>query len=162
MNARAKQIQAYLCRNGLVPQNFDRPTPSSASAAAALGCSVAEIAKSILLMVGTQPVVVITSGDTKIKSSRLKKAAGLTGKVTFPGAAEVERYTGSPPGGVSPFLLPEGLPVFLDQSLQRYELVYPAAATDSSAVAVTFSKLEELSEGKIVNVCDIQEMTDIH
>lgn len=161
MNARAMQVQAYLSRNGLAPQNFDRPTPCSASAAAALGCSVGEIAKSILLLIGTQPVMVITSGDTRVKSSRLKKAAGLTGKVTFPAAAEVERYTGCPPGGVSPFLLPEELPVFLDQSLQRYERVYPAAATDSSAVAVTFSQLEELSGGKTVDVCDIREMIDI-
>ncbi|MDH4008290.1 MAG: hypothetical protein OEU35_09530, partial [Desulfuromonadales bacterium] len=89
------------------------------------------------------------------------QAAGLTGKVKLPDADEVERYTGYATGGVSPFLLPEGLPVFLDQSLQRFELIYPAAGTDSSAVALSFSLLEELSGGKIVDVCDIQKMTDI-
>lgn len=158
---RAKRVQAYLCRQGLVPQNFTRPTPTSVTAADAVGCSVGEIAKSILLMVGKQPVIVITSGDTKVKGGRLKKAAGLTGKVTLPDADEVERYTGYAPGGVSPFLLPENLPVFLDQSLQRFELIYPAAATDSSAVALSFSLLEELSGGRMVDVCDIQKLTNI-
>jgi len=161
IDLRAKQVQTYLSRQGLVPQNFMVPTSTSAAAAAAVGCSVGEIAKSILLLVGKQPVIVLTSGDTKVKSSRLKQAAGLTGKVKLPDADEVERYTGYAPGGVSPFLLPEGLPVFLDQSLQRFELIYPAAATDSSAVALSFSLLEELSGGKIVDVCDIQKLTDI-
>lgn len=161
MDLRAKQVQAYLSRQGLVPQNFTRPTPTSATAAAAVGCSVGEIAKSILLLVGKQPVIVITSGDTKVKSGRLKKAAGLTGKVTLPDAEEVKQYTGYAPGGVSPFLLPEDLPVFLDLSLQRYELIYSAAATDSSAVALTFTQLGELCGGTIVDVCDIQVLTDI-
>jgi prolyl-tRNA editing enzyme YbaK/EbsC (Cys-tRNA(Pro) deacylase) len=57
--------------------------------------------------------------------------------------------------------LPEDLPVFLDLSLQRYELIYPAAATDSSAVALTFHRLGELCGGTIVDVCDIQALTDI-
>jgi len=161
MDLRAKQVQAYLSRQGLVPQNFTVKTPTSAAAAAVVGCSVGEIAKSILLLVGKQPVIVLTSGDTKIKSGRLKQAAGLSGKVTLPDADKVERYTGYAPGGVSPFLLPEELPVFLDQSLQRFELIYPAAATDRSAVALSFSLLEELSGGKIVDVCDIQELTNI-
>ena len=161
MDLRAKQVQAYLLRQGLVPQNFARPTPTSAAAAAAVGCAVGEIAKSILLLVGQQPVIVIASGDAKVRGGRLKRAAGLTGKVTFPSAETVKQYTGYAPGGVSPFLLPEDLPVFLDQSLQRFELIYPAAATDRSAVALTFSQLEELCGGKVVDVCEIQEPTDV-
>ena len=161
MDLKAKQVQAYLLRQGLAPQNFARPTPTSATAAVAVGCCVGEIAKSILLLVGQQPVMVITSGDTKVKSGRLKKAAGLTGKVTFPSAEAVQHYTGYAPGGVSPFLLPAWLPVFLDRSLQRFALVYPAAATDSSAVALPFSRLVELCGGSIVDVCEIQERADM-
>ena len=100
--------------------------------------------------------MVVTSGDSKVKSGRLKQASGLTGKVRLPDADEVLRYAGFEPGGVSPFLLPEDLPVFLDKSLQRFDIVYPAAATSSSGVAVTFSRLEELSGGQVVDVCDIQ------
>lgn len=155
MDSRALEVQAYLEQEGLKPLNFDQPTPTSAAAAEAIGCSVGEIAKSILMLVGKQAVMVVASGDSKVKSSRLKQATGLTGKVRLPDADEVLRHTGFKPGGVSPFLLPEELPVFIDRSLQRFDIVYPAAATSSSGVAMSFVKLEELSAGVVVDVCEI-------
>ncbi len=158
MDVRAKQVQDYLQGEGLEPLNFEQPTPTSVAAAEAIGCRVGEIAKSILMLVGKQPIMVITSGDTRVKSGRLKQATGLTGKVRLPAADEVLNHTGYKPGGVSPFLLPDDLPVLLDQSLQRFAVVYPAAATNSSGVALTFARLEELCRGKIVDVCDIQEL----
>ena len=158
MDSRAEQVQIYLRNEGLEPLNFDQPTPTSHAAALAIGCTVAEIAKSILMVVGKTPVLVVTSGDSKIKSSRLKKAAGLTGKVRLPDADELLRYTGYRPGGVSPFLLPESLPVFIDKSLQRFTTVYPAAATSSSGVAMNFTHLAELCGGQIVEVCDAQPL----
>lgn len=157
MDSRALEVQAYLKQHGLEPLNFDQPTPTSVAAAEAIGCTVGEIAKSILMLVGKQAVMVITSGDSKVKSSRLKQASGLSGKVRLPDADEVLRYSGFKPGGVSPFLLPEDLPVFVDRSLQRFDIVYPAAATSSSGVAMSFAKLEELSGGLIADVCDIQK-----
>ncbi|NIN34937.1 MAG: YbaK/EbsC family protein [Gammaproteobacteria bacterium] len=160
MDLRAQQVQDYLEREGLEPLNFDQPTPTSVAAAEAIGCHVGEIAKSILMLIGQQPIMVITSGDTRVKSGRLKEATGLTGKVRLPAADEVQNYTGYKPGGVSPFLLPDNLPVLLDKSLQRFAVVYPAAATDSSGVALTFARLEELCSGKIVDVCDIHELKE--
>jgi len=160
MDQRALEVQEYLKQAGLAPLNFEQPTPTSVSAAAAIGCSVGEIAKSILMLVGKVPVMVVTSGDSKVKSSRLKQAAGLTGKVRLPDADEVLRYTGYKPGGVSPFLLPGELPVFLDISLQRFSVVYPAAATSSSGVAMSFNRLVDLCGGQVVDVCDIQGQLD--
>ena len=160
MDQRATAVQSYLKQQGLVPLNFDQPTPTSMAAADAIGCSVGEIAKSILMLVGKQPVLVIASGDSKIKSSRLKQAAGLSGKVTLPEAEDVLHYTGYKPGGVSPFLLPDELPVFLDKSLLRYSIIYPAAATSCSGVAMTFSRLQEMCGGQVVDVCDVVSMTD--
>jgi prolyl-tRNA editing enzyme YbaK/EbsC (Cys-tRNA(Pro) deacylase) len=160
MDSRAREVQAYLQEVGLEPLNFEQRTSTSVAAALAIGCSVGEIAKSILMLVGNQPVMVITSGDTRVKSSRLKQAAELTGKVKLPAADEVLLYTGYMPGGVSPFLLPDDLPVFLDNSLQRFTTVYPAAATNSSGVAMSFSRLEELCGGQVVDVCDVLELTD--
>lgn len=157
MDSRAREVQAYLQEIGLQPLNFNQPTPTSVAAAEAIGCSVGEIAKSVLMLVGSTPVMVVTSGDTKVKSSRLKQASGLTGKVKLPAADEVLLYTGYLPGGVSPFLLPEELPVYLDRSLQRFKVIYPAAATSSSGVAMTFSRLQEICDGQIVDVCDIQD-----
>jgi len=156
MDSRAQAVQDYLREEGLKPLNFDQPTPTSIAAAQAIGCSIGEIAKSILMLVGKTPVMVVTSGDSKVRSSRLKQAAGLSGKVRLPDADEVLNYTGYHPGGVSPFLLPGNLTVFLDQSLKRFPVVYPAAATSSSGVAMSFEQLREMCGGEIVDVCDIQ------
>ena len=157
MDSRAQQVQAYLEQAGHAVDNFTRLTPTSAAAAEAVGCTVGEIAKSILLLVGKQPVLVVTSGDTRVKSGLLKQASGLNGKVTLPDPNEVVRCTGYPPGAVSPFLLPKELPVFLDRSLQRFEKIFPAAGTCSSAVGLSFTRLLELSGARVVDVSGIQE-----
>lgn len=157
---RAHEVQAYLSKAGHAPENFSRPTPTSVAAAEVVGCAVGEIAKSILMLVGKQPVMVVTSGDTRVKSGRLKQATGLSGQVRLPVADEVLHHTGYAPGAVSPFLLPERLPVLLDKSLQRFAVVYPAAGSGSSAVSMSFPQLQALCGGRIVDVCDIQELSD--
>lgn len=157
---RGQEVQLYLSRAGLKPENFTRPTPTSAAAAEVVGCTVGEIAKSILMLVGKQPVMIVTSGDTRVKSGRLKEATGLSGRVRLPVPNEVLHYTGYAPGAVSPFLLPDNLPVLLDTSLRRYEIIYPAAGSASSAVSMSLSRLQELCSGRIVDVCDIQELSD--
>jgi prolyl-tRNA editing enzyme YbaK/EbsC (Cys-tRNA(Pro) deacylase) len=154
---RARQVQSYLEQAGYRVHNFPRPTLTSSAAAEAVGCAVGEIAKSILLLVGQQPVLVVTSGDTRVKSGRLKQASGLSGKVSLPGPEEVVRCTGYAPGAVSPFLLTEELPVFLDRSLQRFREIYPAAGTGSSAVGLSFSRLLELTGARVVDVSEIQQ-----
>ena len=157
MDTKARQVKDYLVKEGLQPQFFPQATLNSVDAANAIGCSLGEIAKSILMVVGTQAVLVVSSGDSKVKSGRLKQATGLTGKVRLPDASEVLHHTGYLPGCVCPFLLPKGLNVFVDTSLQRFNLVYPAAATGNSLVAVSFSRLVKMSSGKIVEVCDIKD-----
>jgi prolyl-tRNA editing enzyme YbaK/EbsC (Cys-tRNA(Pro) deacylase) len=149
-----EDVKALLAPLGLEVRQFAEPTPTVETAAAAVGCTVAEIAKSILLLVGGQPLMVVACGDTKVKSSKLKQAAGLTGKVTFPGPEEVIRLTGYAPGGVCPFLLPAGLPVLLDRSLQRFPVTYPAAGDDHSAVAIDFARLAAVTGGRAAEVCD--------
>jgi prolyl-tRNA editing enzyme YbaK/EbsC (Cys-tRNA(Pro) deacylase) len=114
---------------------------------------VAEIAKSILLLVGGRPVLVVASGDVRVNSSRLKQALGWSGAVRLPAPAEVERFTGYPPGAVSPFLLPQKLPVLLDASLRRFAHIYPAAGNDRSSVGITLDHLQRISGGQLVEVC---------
>jgi prolyl-tRNA editing enzyme YbaK/EbsC (Cys-tRNA(Pro) deacylase) len=149
----ASEVQALLAGEGLTVLRAAVPTRDSASAAAAVGCSVAEIAKSILLLVGGKPVLVVAGGDVRVKSGLLKKATGWSGQVRLPAPDEVVRYTGYPPGAVSPFLLPKGLPVLLDASLQVFPIVYPAAGSDSSSVGIAFEQLQRLSGGRLVEVC---------
>jgi prolyl-tRNA editing enzyme YbaK/EbsC (Cys-tRNA(Pro) deacylase) len=149
----AKEVQELLGREGLAVQRADTPTRDSRSAAAAVGCTVVEIAKSILLLVGNRPVLVVAGGDVRVKSGLLKKATGWSGQVRLPAPDEVVRYTGYPPGAVSPFLLPKVLPVLLDQSLQRFPVIYPAAGDDRSSVGITFDHLQRLNGGRLVEVC---------
>ena len=146
-------VQRFLAAEGLTVLRSTTPTKDSQSAAAAVGCSVAEIAKSILLLVGNKPVLVVASGDVRVKSSLLKLAAGWSGQVRLPAPEEVVRHTGYPPGAVSPFLLPAGLPVLLDTSLQRFPLIYPAAGDDRSSVGITLDHLQRLCGGRLVEVC---------
>lgn len=150
-------IRNFLAPHGLTVLEFDVPTPTAEAAALAVGCSVGEIAKTILLLVGGQPVVVVVSGDRKVSSSRLKQAIGLSGKVHLPAADEVIRYTGYAPGGVCPFLLPTSLPVLIDSSLRRFATVYPAAGTASSGVPLTVDQLLTLTAGRETQVCSAPE-----
>ena len=147
------EVKKYLAEYGIEVREYQQPTPTAEAAAAAVGCTPAEIAKTLLFLIGGKPVAIVTCGDMKVKSSLLKKAAGLSGKVKLPHAAEVSQYTGYLPGGVCPFLLSRELPILLDVSLQRFEKVYAAAGNDYSAVPVTYQQLQQLTGGQAAVVC---------
>lgn len=153
MSAVNDHLKDYLARQGLEVMEFAAVTATAETAAAAVGCTVAEIAKTLLFLIGDRPVAVVTCGDHKVKSSPLKKAAGISGKVRLPDADEVIRYTGYAPGGVCPFLLPAELPVLLDTSMQRFSVVFAAAGNSHSAVPVSFRQLEEITGGSPASVC---------
>lgn len=140
-------VATFLKKHGLQAIEYPEETPTVESAAAAIGCSQAEIAKSVLLLVGETPLVVVAAGDRKVNSSLLKRAAGLSGRVRLPGSDQVAQLTGYPAGGVCPFLLPETIPVLLDLSLKRFPSVYPAAGTRHSAVSVPVQSLQSLTGG---------------
>lgn len=148
------EVKDFLAGRGVEVWEFAEPTPTSETAARAVGCSVGEIAKSILFIVGNTPVVVVTCGDLKVRGSRLKQATGLTGKVRLPDSGEVIRFTGYAPGGVCPFLLPREMRVAVDSSMRRFQKVYAAAGNDHSAVPVTVDQLLEITGGEEVEVCE--------
>lgn len=147
-------VKRFLAAKDIDVLEFDAPTPTSESAARAVGCSVGEIAKSILFIVGTEPVLVVTSGEVKVRGSKLKQATGLIGKVRLPAGNEVIQYTGYAPGGVCPFLLPDALRVVVDSSMRRFPRVYAAAGNDHSAVPVSVDQLLEITGGEEVEVSE--------
>jgi len=147
------EVTDYLAGFNLRTEAFNEPTPTAPAAAAVVGCSVAEIAKTMLVSISGEPLVVVASGDARLNNSLLKQASGRSGKVRFCSAEQVNELLGYPPGGVCPFLLPAGLPVLLDTSLQRFEQVYPAAGTPASAARVPVSLLPELCGGEWAEVC---------
>lgn len=149
-----EDVKSYLAPLGVNVLEFEAHTPTCETAAEAVGCQPAQIAKSVLFLVGDRPVLVVTCGDTRVKSSKLKQATGFSGKVRLPAAEEVIRHTGYAPGGVCPFLLSAGLPVLLDQSLDRFDRVFAAGGNDHSAVPVTLSQLREITGGRLADVCD--------
>lgn len=146
-------IKNYLAGYDIEVWEYPQLTNTAATAANAVGCSVAEIAKTLLFLIGGVPVVVVTGGDMKVKSSLLKKEFALAGKVRFPAEEDVLRYTGYRPGGVCPFLLPGGLPVRLDRSLKRFPVVYAAAGNSHSAVPVTVAQLRHLTGAELAALC---------
>lgn len=121
-------------------------------AAAAVGTEPARIAKSLSFMVDEQPIIIICAGDTKINNSKYKgvfhkKARMLT-------ADEVRSLIGHEVGGVCPFGISDGVDVYLDESLKRFEKVYPACGSAKSAVELTPEELEQLSGSKAwIDVC---------
>ena len=147
------EVKEFLSQHDIPVLEFDVETPTATTAAQAVGCTPAEIAKSILMLINNAPVMVVTSGDMKVNSSLLKKATGRSGKVKLPTAEDVLAYTGYSPGGVCPFLLPESLPVYFDVSLRRFETVYPAAGNNYSAVPINYATLKALVPGIESSIC---------
>lgn len=149
-----EEVKVFLSGEGIEVLEFTEPTPNAVEAARAVGCSVGEIAKSVLFIVGGTPVLVVTSGDVKVRNPRLKEATGLTGKVRLPVAQEVIEHTGYAPGGVCPFLLPERLPVLVDSSMRRFPKIYAAAGNPHSAVPITVDQILAITSGREVAVCE--------
>ncbi len=152
--ASLETIKSYLEEYDIAVLEFEQETATAATAAAAVGCSVAEIAKTLLFLIGGNAVAVVTCGDMKVKSSKLKKVFDLSGKVRLPEIDDVAKYTGYEPGGVCPFLLPEQLPVVLDTSLERFPVVYAAAGNCHSAVPVSVAQLQVLTGAGVADICD--------
>lgn len=131
---------------------FDQSTHTSELAAAALGVTPAQIAKTLVFVADQQPLIVVTCGDKKIDSRRLARAVGAK-KVRFADAETAEAATGFPPGGVSPIGLLTELPLYLDQSLWDFATVYTAAGTANSALPLSADRLRELTGAAVIDVC---------
>lgn len=109
-------------------------------AAEALGVEPGMIAKTMSFLQGEQPVLILTEGTARIDNRKYKDTFHIKAKmIPF---EEVEEIIGHAPGGVCPFGVKEGIKVYLDESLKRFDTVYPAAGNDHSAVRLTIADLE--------------------
>ena len=121
-------------------REFEVSSATVELAAEALGTEGARIAKTISLY-GKEGgcVLIVCAGDYKIDNGKFKARFGFKPKMlSFEDALSM---TGHAVGGVCPFALPEGTPVYLDESLKRFDTVYPAAGSSSSAVVLTPDEL---------------------
>ena len=121
-------------------------------AAEAVGCEPARIAKTLSFFVGPQPILIVTAGDVKVDNKKYKQEFGTKAKmISF---RDVEKVIGHAPGGVCPFAVNRGVKVYLDQSLQRFQTVYPAAGSGNSAIEMNLKELKECSKAeKWIDVC---------
>lgn len=121
-------------------------------AAQAVGCEPARIAKTLSFAVGEGCILVVTAGDKKIDNGKFKAEFGCKAKM-LP-FEDVERLTGHPVGGVCPFAANPDAKVYTDVSLQRFETVFPAAGSGSSAVELSCHELFRYSNSQCwVDVC---------
>lgn len=132
---------------GLKIIEFEDSTSTCELAAAALGVEVGQIAKTLVFMGDGRPLLVVASGDTKIKSGKLKKLLGVS-KVRMADPETVKQVTGYPVGGVCPLALPQKLPIYLDDSMRRFPVVYAAAGTPRSALPVNMEQLQQITGGE--------------
>jgi prolyl-tRNA editing enzyme YbaK/EbsC (Cys-tRNA(Pro) deacylase) len=128
---------------------LDSSTRTSKMAAEALGCEVAQIAKSIVL-IGEETVVVVISGDKRVDSSKLSRYLGY--EVRIANADAVRSGTGYVIGGVPPFAHEEGVKVLLDSSLARFEDVWTAAGTPNSVMRVKVDDLQRILHVGFIDV----------
>ena len=148
------KAKAYLESRGLLDHVIELEASSAtvAEAAQALGVEPARIAKTLSVLQGEQPVLIVTEGTARLDNHKYKSLFHVKAKM-IP-HDEVEQYIGHAPGGVCPFGINDGVVIYLDESLRRFETVYPAAGDDHSAVRLTIPELEQASGAKgWVDVC---------
>ncbi len=132
---------------------FTESTATAPLAAAAVGCDVGAIVKSLCFLIDGRPVLVLVAGDQKADDRKLGALFGVNkGKVKIADAVTVERVTGFSPGGVPPVGHTTRVPVIIDQTLERYETVYAAAGSSNSIFAIPLVRLVEITGGQVEHI----------
>ena len=151
-----EEAKAYLTENGFADRIiiFDVSSATVALAAQALGTKEERIAKSLTFMTDEGPVMVVCAGDAKINNGKYKNYFRKKAKMLT--REEVNDLIGHDVGGVCPFGIKDGVKVYLDNSLKRFETVYPACGSSNSAVRLTPDELEALAKPvEWIDVCKI-------
>jgi prolyl-tRNA editing enzyme YbaK/EbsC (Cys-tRNA(Pro) deacylase) len=112
-------------------------------AAQALGCEPCRIAKTLSFLVDGGPILIVAAGDAKVENHKYKAQFGTKAKMLTP--EEAETLVGHAVGGVCPFAVNEGVTVYLDESLKRFETVFPACGSSNSAIELTIPEMEKYS-----------------
>jgi len=148
-----ERVRTFLEAHGLAEglTEFEQSTKTAADAADAMGCELGQIVKSLVVVADGTPVLALVAGDRRGDLDAIAELFGAR-KVRMADADTVRAATGYAIGGVSPFDLPAELPVVIDDSLTRYEIVFPAAGTPSSMVRMRLAQLLELVDGRMSQI----------
>ena len=151
-------VKAYLRPYGKEQEVIELSLSSATVelAAQALGVEPARIAKTLSFQDGDGCLLLVAAGDAKVDNQKFKAAFGFKAKMLAP--EDALRLTGHAVGGVCPFAVNEGCDVYLDESLRRFDVVYPACGSSNSAIALTLDELAAYTPGSIwVDVCKLPE-----
>ena len=149
-----EKARAHLKKHGLDERIIELSVSSAtvALAAEALGCEPAHIAKTLSFEHGDGAILILAAGDARIDNPKFKAQFGV--KARMLSAEKVEPLIGHAIGGVCPFGINPGIPVYLDESLRAFDIVYPAAGNSASGVRLTVEELERASQASgWVDVC---------
>jgi Cys-tRNA(Pro) deacylase len=149
-----ERVRSFLESHGLAEEivEFEQSTKTAAEAAEAMECELGQIVKSLVVVVdGEQPLVALVAGDRKGDLHAIASELGGA-KAKMADADTVRAATGYAIGGVSPFALPAELPVLFDDSLARFDIVFPAAGTPSSMVRMRREDLLGMSRGRVARI----------
>ena len=154
LSASAQRVQDVLKKLGLTLQVVELPdsTRSAAEAAEAIGCSVGQIAKSLIFKTRNreEPILVIASGPNRVDE---KKIGALVGeKITKPDADFVRQHTGFSIGGVPPVGLKQPITTFIDEDLLAFDEIWAAAGTPNAVFCLTGDDMVRATGGQVVGV----------
>ncbi len=148
---RAKE---YLKKYGLEDRimEFEVSSATVEEAAKAINCKEEEIAKTLAFLVENKPILIVVAGDSKVDNSKYKEEFHTKAKmIQF---EDVENLVGHAVGGVCPFGANENVDIYLDNSLKRFNAIYPACGSSNSAIKLTLDELEKIVDyKKWVDVC---------
>ena len=156
-----EKVKEYFKKYGLENKilEFDVSSATVALAAQALNCEPCRIAKTLSFMVDAKPILIVTAGDAKIDNPKYKAQFGAKAKMLTPD--EAETLIGHAVGGICPFAVKEGVIIYLDRSLKRFETVFPACGSSNSAIELTIAELEKYAGYPAwVDVCKGWDETD--
>lgn len=140
-----ENVKAYFRRLGIEErvQEFSVSSATVDLAAQALNCQPCRIAKTLSFLVDGRPILIVAAGDAKVDNPKYKAQFGVKAKMLTP--QEAEELVGHAVGGVCPFAVNDGVTVYLDQSLKRFETVFPACGSGNSAIELSIPELEQYS-----------------
>lgn len=148
-----ERVSSFLRESGAEARihEFPEGTPTAADAAAAVGCGVDRIVKSLVLVCDGRPVVALVPGDRRGDTGKIGEAVGAS-SVRVAKAHEVEEATGFAPGAVAPFPLPKIRDVLIERELFRHHLVWAGAGSPRHIVGIAPGELARVAQARPLDV----------
>ncbi len=150
-----EDVQAALDKLGCDIQVtlYETSTATSQEAADSIGTELGSIVKSLCFLVGGQPVVVLAAGDQRMDERKIGQLYEVSKKkVRMADAEKTVELTGYAPGGVPPVGHTQELPILIDKTLERFDLVYAAAGASNAIFPIKLEQLIEITGGKVTDI----------